>query len=161
MKFINFRLVFTAHFSVNLPNLFVSIIVENKLFCRFNFSVRKMLIIQVVRFLRLHCIVPLLACTIIFTNAQYIPNFLSSALEFGRRFQPDYVVSSAIDASTGLLLTAKKAPIPAPIDFFNIGINLLVGYPTEQVFSAINSFCKLTSVKLQSEFLFSKFISPI
>lgn len=97
-------------------------------------------------------IVTLLACTIVLTNAQYVPNFLSSAFEFGRRFQPEHVVSSAIDASTGLLLTAKNAPIPTPFDFFDIGINLLVGYPTEQVFNAINTFCKF----INPEGIFSK-----
>lgn len=156
MIFINFRLVSIAHFSVNVPNLFVSIIVENKLFRTYNLLVRKMQIIQVVRSLRLHCIVTLLACTILSTNAQYVPNFLSRALEFGRRFRPDHVVSSAIDAGTGLLLTARNAPIPTPIEIFHIGINLLVKYRAEQVFRAIDSFCKFIS----SLNFFRQFIGP-
>lgn len=107
-----------------------------------------MLIIQAVcTSLYRRYIVTLLACTIAFCNAQYLPNFLSSAFDFGRRFRTDHVLSSAIDASTGLLLTAKNAPIPTPVEFFDIGINLLVGYPTEQVFSAINTFCKFISAK--------------
>ncbi|XP_037026483.1 vitellogenin-1-like isoform X1 [Bradysia coprophila] len=109
-----------------------------------------MLVVRVLRnSLHLRYIVTLLANTIIFVNAQYVPNFLSSAFEFGRRFQPDHVVRSAIDASTGLLLTAQNAPIPTPVEFFDIGINLIVGYPTEQVFNAINTFCSFSLAQKQ------------
>lgn len=75
-------------------------------------------------------------------NAQNIPDFLRFPFDVGRRFQPQHVVNSALDVSRGLFLTAQQAPIPTPAQLFDIGINLLVGYPIEQVFSAINAFCK-------------------
>lgn len=102
-----------------------------------------MRIIQVVRsYLTLHYLVISLTCAVTFTNAQYVQNFLRHAFDIGRRFQPQDVFSSAVDVGRGLLLSAQHAPIPTPAEFFDIGINLIVGFPTEQVFSAINTFCK-------------------
>lgn len=105
-----------------------------------------MLIIKVVRkHLHLQYVAILLTCTVSFTNPQYVQNFLRSAFDFGRRFQVEDVFSSAIDVSRGLLLSANTASIPSPAEFFDIGINFIVGYPTEQVFIAINTFCKFSS----------------
>ncbi len=82
---------------------------------------------------------------ITFTNAQNVQNFWQNAFDFGRRFQPDHVLSSALDIGRGLVLSAQKTPIPTPVEFFDLGINLLVGYPNEQIFMAINTFCKFSS----------------
>lgn len=119
-----------------------------------------MLIMKVLRnYLHLQSVVLLLPCAINFTNAQFVQNFLNRALDFGRRFQPEDVFSSAVDASRGLFLSATRAPIPTPADFFDFGINFVVGYPTEQLFTAINIFCKFSCVayaKLNSSTIFKQ-----
>lgn len=97
-------------------------------------------------YLHLQFVLLSLPCAINLTNAQFVQNFLNRAFEFGRRFQPEDVFSSAVDASRGLLLSVTRAPIPSPTDFFDFGINFVVGYPTEQLFTAINTFCKFSGV---------------
>lgn len=108
-----------------------------------------MLIIKVVRNLHLQYVVVLLPYVISFTNAQYIQHFLRNAFEIGRKFPAQDLVSSAVDVSRGLLLSANRAPIPTPAEYFDFGINLIVGYPTEQVFTAINTFCKCPCSELK------------
>lgn len=98
--------------------------------------------IKVVRDLHLQYVVILFTYGISLTNAQYVHNFFKNAFEFGRKFQAQDLVSSAVDVSTGLLLSASRAHIPTPAEYFDFGINLLVGLPFEQVFTAINTFCK-------------------
>lgn len=49
---------------------------------------------------------------------------------------------SATDVAKGVLEKIPDA-IPKPEDLFQAGKNLIAGYPFEQVFSAINTFCKL------------------
>lgn len=99
--------------------------------------------IKVVRnHLHLQCAVILISSTVSFAKPQYVQNFLRSAFDISQKFQAQDVFSSAIDVSRGLLLSAGAAPIPTPVEFFDIGINLIVGLPTEQVFTAINTFCK-------------------
>lgn len=105
-----------------------------------------MLIIKVVRnHLHLQFIVILLTCTVSYARPQYIQHFLRNAFDFSRKFQVEDVFSSAIDVSRGLLLSANTALIPSPAELFDIGINFVVGYPTEQVFTAINTFCKFSA----------------
>lgn len=55
---------------------------------------------------------------------------------------------SAVDVAKGVV---DKIPdvIPKPEDIFQGGKNLIAGYPFEQIFSAINSFCKLSSIFLR------------
>lgn len=49
---------------------------------------------------------------------------------------------AAVDVTKGVI---NKIPdvIPKPEDIFQGGKNLIAGYPFEQIFSAINSFCEL------------------
>lgn len=48
---------------------------------------------------------------------------------------------AAVDVTKGVI---DKIPdvIPKPEDIFQGGKNLIAGYPFEQIFSAINSFCE-------------------
>lgn len=48
---------------------------------------------------------------------------------------------SATDVAKGIIEKIPDA-IPKPEDLFQTGKNLIAGYPFEQVFSAINTFCK-------------------
>lgn len=48
---------------------------------------------------------------------------------------------SAQDVAKGIIEKIPDA-IPKPEDLFQTGKNLIAGYPFEQVFSAINTFCK-------------------
>lgn len=64
------------------------------------------------------------------------------------------VGKSAVDVAKGVV---DKIPdvIPKPDDIFQGGKNLIAGYPFEQIFSAINSFCKWI-VKLRGWILFTE-----
>lgn len=92
-----------------------------------------------------YIIIIISTCAINFTSAQFIEHFLNSAFNAGQRFQPQDVVNSALDVSKGLLLSASRAFIPTPVELFDMGINLIVGFPIEQTFIAINTFCKFPS----------------
>lgn len=96
--------------------------------------------------LRPYYTIILLTYTTNLTSGQYIAHFLNSAWNAGQRFQPQDVVNSAIDVSKGVLLSASRAFIPTPVEFFDMGINLIVGFPIEQTFTAINAFCKCLSI---------------
>lgn len=97
---------------------------------------------MLLHYFRMYYIVTIIAYAITFTSAQYIENFLRSAFDASQKLRPQDVVSSAIDVSRGVLLSANRALVPTPAEFFDIGINLIVGFPIEQVFTAINTFCK-------------------
>lgn len=51
---------------------------------------------------------------------------------------------SAADVAKGIIEKIPDA-IPKPEDIFQAGKNLIAGYPFEQVFSAINTFCRSTN----------------
>lgn len=53
---------------------------------------------------------------------------------------------SATDVAKGIIEKIPDA-IPKPDDIFQAGKNLIAGYPFEQVFSAINTFCKRFNYK--------------
>lgn len=48
---------------------------------------------------------------------------------------------SAADVAKGVIEKIPDA-IPKPEDLFQTGKNLIAGYPFEQIFSAINTFCE-------------------
>ncbi len=82
-------------------------------------------------------------CSVNFTTGQLIGNFFKSAIENSRshRFRLGDIINSAEDTGRGIALHADNV-IPTPEEFFNLGKNLLVGYPFERAFDAINKFCK-------------------
>lgn len=96
--------------------------------------------------LRPYYIILILTYAINFNSAQYFEHFLNSAFNAGRRFPPQDVVNSAFDVSKGLLLSASRTFIPTPVELFDMGINLIVGFPIEQTFVAINTFCKCSLI---------------
>lgn len=91
----------------------------------------------------------LIVCSflVIFTvndsNGQLIGNLFKAAIENSRsnRFRLGDIINSAADTGRGLALNLDNV-IPTPDEFFNFGKNLLVGYPIERAFTAINTFCK-------------------
>lgn len=78
-----------------------------------------------------------------YSNSQLIGNFFKTAIENGRshRFRLGDIINSAEDTGRGIALHVDNV-IPTPEAFFNLGKNLLVGYPLERAFSAINTFCE-------------------
>lgn len=97
--------------------------------------------------LKLQVIQTVCSFFVIFTvndsNGQLIGNFLKNAIENSRtnRFRLGDIINSAGDTGRGLALNLDNV-IPTPDEFFNFGKNLLVGYPIERAFTAINTFCK-------------------
>lgn len=85
--------------------------------------------------------------TVNYSNGQLIGNFFKSAIENGRsnRFRLGDIINSASDTGRGLALNFDNV-IPTPDEFFNFGKNILVGYPIERAFTAINAFCKYITV---------------
>lgn len=81
--------------------------------------------------------------TVDFSNSQIIGNFFKTAIENSRsnKFRLGDIINSAADTGRGLALNLDNV-IPTPDEFFNFGKNLLVGYPIERAFTAINTFCK-------------------
>lgn len=85
--------------------------------------------------------------TVNYSNGQLFGNFFKSAIENSQsnRFRLGDIINSAADTGRGLALNLDNV-IPTPDEFFNIGKNLLVGYPIERAFTAINTFCKYFTV---------------
>lgn len=77
------------------------------------------------------------------SNGQLIGKLFKNAIENGRanRFRLGDIINSAEDAGRGIALHADNV-IPTPEAFFNLGKNLLVGYPLERTFDTINTFCE-------------------
>lgn len=82
-------------------------------------------------------------CAVNHSNGQLFGNFLKTAIDNSRshRFRLGDVINSAEDASKGIALHIDNV-IPTPEAFFNLGKNLIIGYPIERAFNAINTFCE-------------------
>lgn len=82
-------------------------------------------------------------CAVNHSNGQLLGNFLKTAIDNSRshRFRLGDVINSAEDASKGIALHIDNV-IPTPEAFFNLGKNLIIGYPIERAFNAINTFCE-------------------
>lgn len=95
--------------------------------------------LQVIQIICSFCVI----FTIDFSNGQLIGNFFKTAIENSRnnKFRLGDIINSATDTGRGLALNFDNV-IPTPDEFFNFGKNLLVGYPIERAFTAINTFCK-------------------
>lgn len=86
-------------------------------------------------------------CSVNYSNGQLLGRLFKSAIEHrqSNRFRLGDVINSAEDATKGIALHLDNV-LPTPEEFFDLGKNLILGYPVERAFSAINSFCEYVYV---------------